>query len=128
MTTPAEELPVSTDYYRVKMMAGGDGCTHCGAGQMWTIVYVEHGATEETELGQAWGDRELADDICDLMNMAFESGLEVPPQRETCEWSEIEAGSAIYNTCKEGEEFHCTPGMDLHPHCQWCGGAIVVTG
>lgn len=64
-------------YYNVEMAAGEDGCSHCGAGKMWAIVYVEHGQTEKTEIGQTFGDRELADDICDLMNMAYESGLEL---------------------------------------------------
>jgi hypothetical protein len=64
-------------YYNVEMAAGEDGCAHCGAGKMWAIVYVEHGQTEKTEIGQTFGDRELADDICDLMNMAYEAGLEV---------------------------------------------------
>lgn len=70
---------MSDDYYRVKMATGIDveGCAHCGAGKQWSIVYVEHGATEETEIGQSFGDRELADDICDLMNMAYEAGLEL---------------------------------------------------
>jgi hypothetical protein len=72
-----EELTEPTDYYRVKMAAGGEGCAHCGAGKMWAIVYVEHGDTEETEVGQQFGDHELATDICDLMNMAYEAGLEV---------------------------------------------------
>jgi hypothetical protein len=46
--------------------------------------------------------------------------------KPTCEWSEIEEGSGIYNTCKEGEEFHLTEGLDLYPFCQWCGGRIKV--
>ena len=69
------EIP-DNSYYRVTMAAGEDGCTHCGAGKMWAIVYVEHGQTEETEIGQTFGDGALAEDICDLMNMAYESGLE----------------------------------------------------
>lgn len=46
--------------------------------------------------------------------------------RKVCEWSEIEADSGIYNTCKEGEEFHLTAGLDLYEFCQWCGGRIKV--
>lgn len=71
----AAEVP-DYRYYQVKMAAGEDGCSHCGAGKMWAIVYVEHGQTEETEVGQTFGDHELAEDICDLMNMAYESALE----------------------------------------------------
>lgn len=47
--------------------------------------------------------------------------------RKTCNWSEIEPDAGIYNTCKDGEEFHLTPGLDLYPFCMWCGGRIVVT-
>lgn len=72
------EVP-DNSYYQVKMAAGEDGCAHCGAGKMWAIVYVEHGQTEETEIGQTFGDHGLAEDICDLMNMAYEAGLEVAP-------------------------------------------------
>lgn len=43
-----------------------------------------------------------------------------------CDWSEIESDSGIYNTCKEGEEFHLTPELDLWPYCHLCGGRIRV--
>jgi hypothetical protein len=76
MSAAEEETLAGSGYYRVKMAAGEDGCEHCGAGKMWAIVYIEHGDTEETEVGQTFGDRGLADDICDLMNMAYEAGLE----------------------------------------------------
>jgi hypothetical protein len=70
------EALANSYYYQVKMAAGEDGCSHCGGGKMWAIVYVEHGQTEETEIGQTFGDKNLADDICDLMNMAYEAGME----------------------------------------------------
>lgn len=44
-----------------------------------------------------------------------------------CEWSEIEPGSDIYNTCKEGEDFYLNAGMDLWPFCHQCGRRIEVT-
>jgi hypothetical protein len=47
--------------------------------------------------------------------------------RKVCDWSEIEADSGIYNTCREGEEFHLTEGLELYPFCHWCGGKIRVT-
>lgn len=47
-------------------------------------------------------------------------------RKRVCEWSEIEEGSSIYNTCREGEEFHLSEGMDLWPRCHWCGGLIKV--
>lgn len=43
-----------------------------------------------------------------------------------CEWSEIEDDSGVYNTCREGEEFHLTEGLELYPFCHWCGGRIKV--
>jgi hypothetical protein len=76
---PVSGLTEYKCYYNVEMAAGEDGCSHCGAGKMWAIVYVEHGQTEKTEIGQTFGDKDLADDICDLMNMAYEAGLEVAP-------------------------------------------------
>lgn len=54
----------------------------------------------------------------------------LPPLPKTCEWSEIEEGCGVYNTCSSATEgeFHVYPGLELWPHCQWCGGKIVVTG
>lgn len=47
----------------------------------WTIV---SGAGEaECGVGQSWGDKEIADDICDLMNMAFDAGKEDSERAET---------------------------------------------
>jgi hypothetical protein len=43
-----------------------------------------------------------------------------------CEWSPIEDGSTTYNTCKDGEEFHLTEGLELYPFCQWCGRRVEV--
>jgi hypothetical protein len=48
-------------------------------------------------------------------------------QQPVCEWSPIEDGSTTYNTCKDGEEFHLTEGLELYPFCQWCGRPIEVT-
>jgi hypothetical protein len=75
----AEKLEVETEFkchYRVDPQAGNEGCDRCHAGTFWTIVYREKGSTEDTEIGTAWGDKELAEDICDLMNMAYEAGKE----------------------------------------------------
>ena len=43
-----------------------------------------------------------------------------------CEWSRIEPDCDVFNTCKEYDEFHLTEGLDLWPHCHWCGGKIEV--
>jgi hypothetical protein len=62
-------------FYRVEDTGDPGECLNCKqACTMWTIVYDEDG--EPTEIGQSWGDRETADDICDLMNMAYVEGQE----------------------------------------------------
>lgn len=61
-------------FYSVEPSGNEGGCEHCGHGQYWTIVYHDNG--EPIEIGTAWQDRETADDICDLMNMAFDAGGE----------------------------------------------------
>ncbi len=40
----------------------------------WTIVSGT--GDDECGIGQSWGDKETADDICDLMNMAYDRGRE----------------------------------------------------
>ena len=63
-----------SDFYRVALADGGGGCNACGHGQYWSVVW---GAGEdECQIGTSWGDKEVAEDICDLMNMAFEAGKE----------------------------------------------------
>lgn len=47
------------------------------------------------------------------------------PEERTCEWVEVEEGSELYNTCKDGDEFQVLEGLELWPHCHWCGGKIV---
>lgn len=51
---------------------------------------------------------------------------EVIAARKPCEWSRIEPDCDVFNTCKEGEEFHLTEGLDLWPHCPWCGRKVEV--
>lgn len=52
-----------------------DGCHHCGHGDMWSVFYKDEKG-EPVEIGQSWGDKEFASDVCDLMNMAFDRGRE----------------------------------------------------
>lgn len=59
-------------HYRVEKE--NEGCKHCGHGDYWTIVSGT--GDDEIGIGTSWGDRELADDICDLMNDAFAAGQE----------------------------------------------------
>lgn len=60
--------------YRVVVDANHEGCEHCNHGAYWTIVWTEDG--EETGIGQSFGDKEITEDICDLMNTAYEHGQE----------------------------------------------------
>jgi len=69
------EVP-DTRHYRVDIADGQEGCTHCSAGAFYTVVYTDDDAGDVTEIGTSWADRELAEDICDLMNMAYEAGRE----------------------------------------------------
>lgn len=66
-------------FYRVQLSANHAACTQCGHGSYYTIVYNDENG-EETEIGQAWGDQEIAEDICDLMNMAYDAGRESPEE------------------------------------------------
>jgi hypothetical protein len=142
MTVPAVQPPgtgepVFTDYkcyYNVEMAAGEDGCAHCGAGKMWAIVYVEHGQTEKTEIGQTFGDRELADDICDLMNMAYESGLELASAGEVTfagkliDVGNLDAGRGISLEI-DGEQVDLTGLSEIETKqlVQWLYGQVTIT-
>lgn len=72
-------MTAQVNYYRVEKQfpsasAGECNCANC---TLWTVVYGPTG--DETEIGQAWqGDegKEAAEDVCDLMNMAFDAGQE----------------------------------------------------
>lgn len=46
------------------------GCGHCGANSFWRIVNSDDCATSTS-----YGDKELAEDICDLMNDAYKRGV-----------------------------------------------------
>jgi len=63
-----------SEYYKVEPADGPKPCEHCGQGGFWTIISGPLG--DETAIGSAWADRELVEDICDLMNMAFDAGME----------------------------------------------------
>jgi hypothetical protein len=77
---PTSEQRVRDDFYKVALEPGHHGCDSCGAGAMWTIVFLEltGEAPEEVAIGTSWGDEEMAKDVCDLMNMAYDKGCEKP--------------------------------------------------
>jgi hypothetical protein len=76
MTGTERQVTAETKaFYRVELTDDKGECGHCRqACEMWTIVFESDG--EPTEVGQSWGDKEMAHDVCDLMNMAFDAGLE----------------------------------------------------
>jgi len=71
MASQADELQ---DFYRVALSANDDACTQCGHGAYYTIVYKD--GDEDVEIGSAWADADLAENICELMNMAYDCGAE----------------------------------------------------
>jgi hypothetical protein len=77
--TDSQPDQLSTDentFYRVELTATGQPACQCANCQLWTVAYDDG---EPTEIGTSWeGDdgKEAAQDVCDLMNMAFAAGLE----------------------------------------------------
>lgn len=64
-------LSSEQSHYRVVADDSYEPCKHCGSGTWWTIE-----SNEGVGIGTSWGDAEQANDICDLMNMAYDAGLE----------------------------------------------------
>ena len=57
--------------YNVEISSAG--CERCGVGTQWAIVTNLNG--EPTEIGgMTWGDKETAEDICEMLNEAYERG------------------------------------------------------
>ena len=52
----------------------GVGCEHCGADQMWDVVF-HSGADDEIALSTAYGDEDEAEDIARDCNDAYAKGL-----------------------------------------------------
>lgn len=46
--------------------------------------------------------------------------------RRHCVWVQEQDYPVYYAGCKENDEFHLAPGMDLYPYCHWCGGLIEI--
>lgn len=63
------------DYYRVDVASGTPGCRFCGHGKYWTVIYTDEQG-EVVEIGTSWADEEMAEDVCDLMNMAHDAGAD----------------------------------------------------
>jgi hypothetical protein len=66
-----------SDHYRVEEQARSKTDCNCPNCVMWTIVWDEPG--EPVEIGTAWQGEDgkfSAEDVCDLMNMAYDAGTE----------------------------------------------------
>lgn len=63
-----------TDFYRVEEQERPPDECQCAECKLWTVVYDDG---EPTEIGGAYqgkDGKEAVEDICDLMNMAFDAG------------------------------------------------------
>lgn len=64
------------DFYRVVAEADKAECCTCKQhAPLYTIEWTEPSG-EPCTVGSSWGDEELANDICELMNMAYVAGQE----------------------------------------------------
>jgi hypothetical protein len=78
---PKTEEVAASSFYRVTEEIRDEAYCKCQACVMWTIVFQENG--EEVEIGQSWQGvlgHDAAQDICDLMNMAYDAGCESNPE------------------------------------------------
>src|SRR5882762_2406462 len=85
---PSNEQTLPDDPYRVEPSANQTGVCPCGHDTQWTITWQESWQKERTEASQSWGGlagKELAEDICELMNVAFEHSAEVEHDAEVAE-------------------------------------------
>lgn len=100
-----------------------EGCAHCR--EVYEIWAGSEGMIPETA-PEAYLSRVMIQ-----MRDAAAVGMFRPAQETeagaTCKWTEIEEGTGKFNTCKPGESFHLSQGMDLYPFCHWCGREIEVT-
>lgn len=76
--TPPASGPTSVtvdmpSHYRV-VPEGAPDCEKCSSGQLYTIVSGQ--GDQELGISTSWMDLEIAEDTCDFMNMAFETGKE----------------------------------------------------
>jgi hypothetical protein len=74
--TQKEAPTTDQQFYRVELSATGQPTCQCDNCQLWTIAYED---SEPTEIGTSWqgaDGKEVAQDICDLMNMAYDRGRE----------------------------------------------------
>lgn len=69
-------MTAENQFYRVEEVLRSEAECKCPNCVLWTVVCDD---PEPTEIGTSWqGDegKEAAQDVCDLMNMAFDRGQE----------------------------------------------------
>lgn len=74
----AEQTNMGAHFYRVEAEPQGEGECGCANCLQWTIVF-DSPRDGPSAIGTSWeGEqgKETAEDICDLMNMAFDAGRE----------------------------------------------------
>jgi hypothetical protein len=74
--TSQQSVALTTEqrFYRIELTATGQPTCQCENCQLWTVVYDDG---EPTEIGTSWqgaDGQETAEDICDLMNLAYYTG------------------------------------------------------
>jgi hypothetical protein len=81
-TNAKEAATTDQRFYRVEEQGRAPDECQCANCKLWTVVYED---SEPTEIGTAYqGDagKEAAEDLCDLMNMAFDAGKEAAKREE----------------------------------------------
>lgn len=105
LDTPQDRTP-----YYVEVEA--NGCGHCGTGQSWRIVYH----ATDTALGHTFDKAQDAHDLADLLNEAFERGVNLAPS----ETATSPAKAAL-------DLIHQYAGIDGAHHKQWLLDQLVRT-
>lgn len=85
----------------------------------------------ERDHGRRVGKAEVAAQMKKRIKWLEEGAREVgidsdAPSGRRCVWVQEQDYPVYYAGCKENEEFHLAPGMDLYPYCHWCGGLIEI--
>lgn len=77
-----------SDFFRVEEQERDPGACQCPGCKLWTVAYEDG---EPTEIGTAYqggAGKEAAEDVCDLMNMAYDlRGEEVDRLRSLLGWA-----------------------------------------
>jgi hypothetical protein len=61
-------------FYRVELTKDAGACDHCGRGHYWDVVHDENG--EPIAESTSYHDKGDAEDVCAMLNAAFELGAQ----------------------------------------------------